>query len=88
MRVMGTVLSKFHAELKGFDHNNNLLLLHNCVCKQKCNLRIQYKIKHKVNKKYGGATFNLRGSHPLFVGKYYLTGVNCRTARLIFPVVE
>lgn len=50
MRVLGTVLSKFHAELKGFDHNNNLLLLHNCVCKQKCNLRIQYKIKHKVNK--------------------------------------
>lgn len=53
MRVLGTVLSKFHAELKGFDHNNNLLSLHNCVCKQKCNLRIQYKIKHKVNKNMG-----------------------------------
>lgn len=50
MRVLGTVLSKFYAEWKGFDHNNNLLLLHNCVCKQKGNLRIQYKIKHKVNK--------------------------------------
>lgn len=50
MRVLGTVLSKFHAELKAFDHNNNLLLLHNCVCKQKCNLRITYNFKHKVNK--------------------------------------